>query len=374
LKYMADKYHIIAACICKDQWGTDGYTMWGGYWNQGYYPSARNLFCPAQSREMQIDVPVFRMLGSDPVSQYDLGLSVEGGASECQRVASLEPVYGSSGADPDWVNWFVRQNFRGGSLAFAYAQAGQENSFGWPAMDRGLTYQFELFARLRRQGQLVVEPLGATGDWFRRSFDRTPATAVSALEPLGDRRDQSVWYDCADYRANLYNDRHGLRLRDLFLFDQARPERYLTAACQTEYLIYDNLPIIDGNRMSGGGVRSGGYVVRRAGDGWRRARAEGLRVREGDGLTATACVGGAAVQIELTERGLTLIGERLAIEWAYDPQRGGPTAIGGRDLQFEHQGWRYALHLTGGRIEGGPGLIRLISDGRMAIGFERRLD
>ena len=39
LQYMHDKYGIVASCNRKDQIGTDGYTLWGGYWNQGYYPT-----------------------------------------------------------------------------------------------------------------------------------------------------------------------------------------------------------------------------------------------------------------------------------------------------------------------------------------------
>ena len=53
LQYMSEKYGIEASCNCKDQWGTDGYTIWGGYWNQGYYPSRHNALCPAQSRDAQ---------------------------------------------------------------------------------------------------------------------------------------------------------------------------------------------------------------------------------------------------------------------------------------------------------------------------------
>src|ERR1035441_8369248 len=34
LAYMAEHYGIVASCNCKDQVGTDGYTLWGGYWNQ----------------------------------------------------------------------------------------------------------------------------------------------------------------------------------------------------------------------------------------------------------------------------------------------------------------------------------------------------
>ena len=93
LAYAADKYSLDASCNCKDQWGTDGYTVWGGYYGQAYYPSRDNMFCPAQTRERQIDVPVFRMLGSDPLYQYDFGLSFSGGLSECQGVVTLEPVY-----------------------------------------------------------------------------------------------------------------------------------------------------------------------------------------------------------------------------------------------------------------------------------------
>ena len=88
LAYMHDRYGIEASCNCKDQIGTDGYTLWGGYWNQAYYPSRLNAYMPAQTGAGQIPVPVFRMLGSDPIYQYDDGLG-----NERQGVISLEPVY-----------------------------------------------------------------------------------------------------------------------------------------------------------------------------------------------------------------------------------------------------------------------------------------
>ena len=74
LAYMREKYGIEGCCICKDQIGTDGYTLWGGYWAGAYYPSRVNAYMPAQSRSGQIDLPVFRMLGSDPLYQYIAGV------------------------------------------------------------------------------------------------------------------------------------------------------------------------------------------------------------------------------------------------------------------------------------------------------------
>ena len=38
--------HIGGELVVTD--GTDGYTLWGGYWNQAYYPSRLNSYMPAQ--------------------------------------------------------------------------------------------------------------------------------------------------------------------------------------------------------------------------------------------------------------------------------------------------------------------------------------
>ena len=169
LEYLSSRYGLLAACNCKDQWGTDGYTLWGGYFNQAYYPSKRNAYMPAQHTEEQIPVPVFRMLGSDPIYQYDTGLfdGTNCTAVEAQGVVSLEPVYtgGGGGGEPAWVRWFFDILRQGPNLSFGYTQVGQENSFGWPAMAAGLTDQFNLLAQLVQEGAVRVETLADTAAW-----------------------------------------------------------------------------------------------------------------------------------------------------------------------------------------------------------------
>lgn len=162
LAYMYDKYGIVASANCKDQVGTDGYTLWGGYWNQAYYPSRKNAYMPAQSEQGQIPVPVFRMLGSDPMYQYDNGVG-----SDRQGVISLEPVYHDSGKNRKWVEYFFQSIVDGPSLAFNYAQAGQENSFTWNGMGEGLKMQFPIIDSLRRTGKIRLETLEASGKWFK---------------------------------------------------------------------------------------------------------------------------------------------------------------------------------------------------------------
>ena len=126
LNYMYLKYGIVASCNCRDQIGTDGYTLWGGYWNQAYYPSVKNAYMPAQNASNQIPVPIFRMLGSDHVPQYDAKLKMKR-----QGNVTLEPVYHYSGRDSAWIYWYFKEFVEGECMDFNYVQVGQENSFTW---------------------------------------------------------------------------------------------------------------------------------------------------------------------------------------------------------------------------------------------------
>jgi hypothetical protein len=215
LNYMYQKYGIVASCNCKDQIGTDGYTLWGGYWNQAYYPSLTDAYMPAQDVQHQIPVPIFRMLGSDPIRQYDSGLGSNG-----QGVVTLEPVYPFGGGDATWVDWYFKQFVQGACMGFNYVQAGQENSFTWGNMAKGLEIQFPLIAKLRDQGLVKVETLAASGQWFKNHFKVTPPTAVSFLEDLSGHNKKTVWFDSRFFRLNLLWDSGSLRIRDIHVFDQ----------------------------------------------------------------------------------------------------------------------------------------------------------
>ena len=241
LNYLFQKYHIIASCNCKDQYGTDGYTLWGGYWNQAYYPSKINSYMPAQNEENQIPVPIFRMLGSDPVRQYDDGL---GGVR--QGVTTLEPVYKNAGGDSIWVNWFFKEFVDGASIEFAYAQAGQENSFTWDTMSKGFGIQLPLLERLRDEKKITVETLAESGEWFRKHYKVTPATAVTINQDIKGSKLKTVWFDSRYYRANLFWENSTLRFRDIHLFNEKFPSVYETQKAISNECSFFTLPVVDG--------------------------------------------------------------------------------------------------------------------------------
>ncbi|MCR4921427.1 MAG: hypothetical protein K5945_06950 [Bacteroidaceae bacterium] len=246
LDYLSRRYGIVASVNCRDQVGTDGYTLWGGYWTGGYYPSRRNAYMPAQSRRYQVDVPVFRMLGSDPVYQYDAGV----GHGVWQRVVTLEPSCTEGGASAEWLDWYFRAFTDDPALALTYAQVGQENPFPWSLVANGYRKQASRLQALRDEGKLRLETLSETGRWFRSHYRTTPPSATSALRDYGTHRRRTLWFNSRYFRANLLWHNGTLAFRDLHIFDERYPSPYIDTPCTTHDFRIFTLPIVDGNLWS----------------------------------------------------------------------------------------------------------------------------
>lgn len=256
LAYMYEKYDIVGSCNCRDQIGTDGYTLWGGYWNNAYYPSRNNAYMPAQHPKMQIPVPIFRMLGSDPIYQYDSGLG-----SDVQGVETLEPVFPGKGADRGWVNYYFQSTFESPALNLSYAQTGQENSFTWPRMKDGLQLQIPILDSLRKKGTIRLETLETTSKWFKKRFPVTPPTAVTALNDYRNEGNKTVWYNSRYYRANLLWKNNSFRFRDIHFFDEKMESTYLKKAGTSTQCVFKTLPVVDGFEWSTANDIAGLYLI-----------------------------------------------------------------------------------------------------------------
>ncbi len=360
-RYVNDKYGVDAMCNCKEQYGSDGYTLWGGYYGQGYYPSRNNVFLPAQSLENQIDAPVFRMLGGDPLYQYDYKIDINQEVPTPQGVMSLEPSWNHGGGDPKWVEWFMRENYNGDCLSFGYAQAGQENSFGWNMMGRALTFQFEYFSKLQKEGKLEVEPLGDTGRWYKETYKTTPASAITAYTAFDTNQKNSVWFCSKNYRINLFGDNGKLRIRDIHLLSDNIPDIYETTLCTGESSVYEALPFIDGNRYTGKGILAGGYITYHDGT---EPTFDVMEFNEKENGDALVTYGG--LKIELNEVKLKITGEkpfvferRIGIDGGHLPE---VAQVNHRRLKLVYRGTPYSICLTCGNFETAD---RLISEGNV---------
>ena len=337
MNYMAEKYGMKAFCVCREQWAIDAYSLWGGYYNGGYYPSKNNMLCPAQTKGNQIDVPTFRMLGIDPIHCYqDKAFREILGIKDCW---TMEPA-GPSGKSGEIMDWYFREYYTNPCLSHSHATTGQENSFGWEKMEEGYILQIEKLVALRQEGVVSLEKLGDTGENYKRTFDLTPPAALSALSDFSGQDYKSVWYSSRDYRANLFVHSGRLSFRDINKFDESYKERYLHAPCESWSALYDNLPVLD-SRLWSDGVRESGLFFEKS--------VSEITISEDENSLAVSIdfEDGTSGRIVFRER--SIVFEKCGA-CRFDvgvPDSKTELSINGNSLCYNHNGFAYSLTVVG---------------------------
>jgi hypothetical protein len=347
LEYMATQYGIMASCNCKDQVGTDGYTLCGGYWNQAYYPSRLNAYMPAQTKAGQIDVPIFRMLGSVPIYQgYSPGMW------------TLEPVYPRAGGSSDWMAWFLNELIHQPALAFGYTQVGQENAFGWDAMKTGLTLQVALLCQQARAGEIKIMTLADAGQWFRHHYSLTPPTAVVYLTDWKQENHKTVWYDSRFYRLNILWENGAFFIRDLHCFDENVVSPTHDKVLATTSLAYGTLPVMDGALWSGPEKAGIWPVLLLPGGRTSRLETHGQPVvkelNKTDLSISQSLRGGGSISIVCREAQVVsngLDGQGKPLPWAWNltggvAQKTAVKTVTPNGVLYQHDGINYQLRLA----------------------------
>ena len=355
MEYLADKYHVDAFAVCRDQIATDGFTIWGAP-IAGYYPSRSNCWSPAVDKKNQISVPVFRMLGQDPVYYYQHGFPMPGG-KRGGGPDTMEPVW-SAGRSPEFVKNFLSMIAESPTLKFAYAQLGQENNFGWPEMESAYPRQMKALADLRASGHAHVETMGETGRRFKESFTTTPPQAQIMLEdPFGNEEtpERSVWYQSRFYRADLHFHGDLVYLRDITVYSDANPQPFLEKATRLQDVEQRMPAVLDGYHWSdtpgSSDPGAGGFVVV---DGVRITMTGKPTVREaGNTLFVDVPVSkGGTLRVKFEERRLTVslsqqTAAHMALSFEWSPERSAFVKIQGRRAEYSWQGLEYGVTVSG---------------------------
>ncbi len=229
LSYAHNVYGVLGGAICRDQMGTDGFTLWGGFPNGVYYPSLQNEFLPAQTKEGQLPVAMFRLLSPDPV--YSFEQDVRNGLS---GVYTLEPCC-QNGRDPSRISWFFSTLIREDGAGIGYAQVGQENNFLWENIRPGFEPQLKHLSDLSNEGLIRLETMAESASWFREKYALTPPAVWQASQSWNTNASLGCqWYATRYYRIGFLAENGHLRIRDWFLYDQSYPSRYLFRKLEKE--------------------------------------------------------------------------------------------------------------------------------------------
>ncbi len=334
VEYFRETYDIQAFLICREQYGVDAYTVWGGYQNQGYYPSKQNVACPGQTAENTVFAPVFKMLGPDPIYCYD----EEEFPVKAKGCATMEPVY-EYGYKEEIFRANLASYYEEECMDFAYTTVGQENSFGWEAIEKGLKMQYAVVDEWRKQGKVRVEKVCDTGKWFREHIKGNSTVSLISHRDWSENGLKSVWYSCKNYRVNLFCDNGTLYFRDIHKFDETYPERYLTVPCQTPNAVYDNLPVVDGRMWNKNGIKSGLKFSAPVGEVTTR--------KEGNSLICTALSAAGKIKITLSQDEIS-IEKPAEIALFFERGREFDTSLSveGDTVFFRHNGFDYRVRFS----------------------------
>jgi hypothetical protein len=277
-------------------------------------------------------------------------------------VITLEPVYSTGGGNRRWVEWFFPAMATSESLQFNYIQAGQENSFGWNSIKKGLTMQIELVREMADNGLLRVETLLESGRWYKKNFPVTPATAVTVPDDYRGKDISSVWYNSRFYRAGLLWIKDNFVIRDIHMFDASIESDYLRKAGTTSYCEYITPPFVDGFLWSTKKDKAGLRLVSFKADGkTKEIPVESHEcVESGNGeLTVLCNTNCGQFELVFNENGMTVSLDPVtgaeSLEWALEFK-----AIVKDDLPFtkitdkaisaSHRGYDYNVRLLEGKF------------------------
>lgn len=343
ISHAAEKYGIVGTAICRDQMGTDGFTLWGGFPNGVYYPSKSNENIPAPKGADQLNVPMFRLLGPDPI--YNFEQDVREGL---QGVYTLEPSW-LIGRNPEWISWFFRCLTKEDSLGVGYAHVGQENNFLWENIKPGMEPQLKELRRLSQEGSLRIETMADSAKWFRETYRLTPPMSFQASADWDKEKNLSAqWYACSNYRIGFLGEEGRLRIRDCFLYPQNYPSRYLNGPMRAAKSLFDAPPLLFPQKwIDSFGQRPFLRLVNENG----QEPSGSIRYKALDSLTAQAQLLDPETNRPLAT--FTMHPDRVLLEGPYDlcfdylPHI---KACHERQILLEHEGFSYGFQVTEGRL------------------------
>ncbi len=377
IAHLVEHYQVQAFAVCRDQIATDGFTIWGAP-IAGYYPSRTNCWSPAVDRQNQISAPIFRMLGQDPVYYYQSSYPFPDG-SRHGGPDTMEPVW-PSGRSQAFVNNFLKMISSDPTLQFAYAQLGQENSFGWPQMEQAYPMQMKALAELRKSSAINVETMAETGRRFQKKFKATPAQAqVMLRDPFGNKTDpeQTIWYQSRNYRTNLHI-RDGLPfIRDLTVYSDQFAQPFLHEPTRQQDVEQRMPALLDGyhwSRTPGSAEPGAAFLLI---DGERMAITEPPKVTEnGNALVAVLRFSrNRQVVIRFEERRIRIqpsAGCKLTLSFEWEPSKMPLPTLSKRNVAYEWQGFHYGAEVVGELKSTNHGWQVLPHDGKIEIHLEQR--
>ncbi len=248
VEYLAEKYGVKTFGLCRDQYGVDGYSMWGSWYWLPYWPARKYIWHPARTAAGRADYLVYPLVTCDILMNY---------AHE-HRTWSTEPFMIQSG----WFGMDMLERYINPLSRFSFAQGqpigltafvSENGAQRWNLLRAAYRRQLRFLGDLCRRGAAACAGAGRYAQWYRRRYPRvSPGQVWFRAKAPGTLFPESA---CAmacmpSYRARLRADRDGfgLRLADLRVYDETAVDPYWKNVARGRYALWMIPFVIDGSR------------------------------------------------------------------------------------------------------------------------------
>ena len=222
-----------------------------------------------------------------------------------------------------------------------------------------MEYQLPLIKKLSDEGKIVNEKLCDTGKWYKENFNETPASTVVALDDWQGNEVPSIWYSNKNYRINIFAEDKKFWVRDIYLFDENYKDRYFDSKCEGNVYTFDTLPLVDGFRFCGDGIRSGLYPASQVNNQDEGLAYEELVYEEIENNAVVTFKGTVLgdVKFTLAENEITVEAEKeITLNPVYSENSFNTyvekAEVCGNEYKFTYNGFSYGVKATEGKICG----------------------
>ena len=232
LAYMQKNYGIESALICADQFLTDDYQLWGGWWGVPYYPSSYNVLTPAQSQKNKLDLVIFQWAARDPLKAY-------GGGIQESTYSIQANDYLKHNLDVNYFSSLVDVYLYPLKAEFGQITVGLENDNPWSFV--GQEYQKEIEVLVNKNPRFVS--MSDFAGWYKKQFPKlSPDHQIGSLDLTDNsNQNQAVWLMSINGRLGLLKENDQVLIRDWRLYNEKFAEPFLRVANQ-EHQLRLNLP------------------------------------------------------------------------------------------------------------------------------------